>query len=68
MSAQGVFSVAEQVNFQVCFSKVVPLSSVPVASSVVYSEAVSPPPQATRLRDITRAKISARNFFMGFPP
>jgi hypothetical protein len=70
-----VFSVAEQANFQVCFSKVVVLSvevlSVEVELLSELVELLSELlllPQATRDRLIASARASARNFFIVFPP
>jgi hypothetical protein len=75
--AQQVFSVAEQANFQVCFSKVVVLSVEVLSVEVelllseleeLLSELLELPPQATRDRLIASARASARNFFIVFPP
>jgi hypothetical protein len=70
--AQQVFSVAEQANFQVCFSKVVVLSvEVELLLSELVellSELLELLPQATRDRLIASARASARNFFIVFPP
>jgi len=71
MSAQQVFSVAEQANFQVAFSNLVPLEAaleeeLPEAAGV---EAAGVPPQpASSVAVMDRAIASARNFFMVFPP
>jgi len=71
MSAQQVFSVAEQANFQVWGSKVVVsplLAEVVEPELAVEAEELPLLPQAARDRHITSVRINARNFFIGFPP
>jgi hypothetical protein len=74
MSAQQVFSVAEQAYFQVCFSKVaVPLEAAaleeePLEAAGVEAAELPLPQPASNVAVMDRAIASARNFFIVFPP
>ena len=71
MSAQQVFSVAEQVYFQVIFSNwgaSLPPSAAGASLLAGASEPPPLPPQAARERHMANVMSSARNFFICFPP